>query len=168
MTLLPLKTTALIAGLYLALSGTAFAAQVSNVNVTLWDKGPDSGTPDDAHPMGLGSAGADMTMAMLGVKTDVATVHAGTVTFAVANSSKDIVHEMILSPVPADSTTMPYVTADYKVDEDKAKHLGEVSELNPGKTGKLTVDLTPGKYILFCNIPAHYMNGMWTIITVTD
>ena len=166
MTLLKRNATALAAGLYLALSGMSFAAQTSTVHVTLWDKGPDSATPDDAHPMGMGSK-ADMSMAMLGVKADVATVHAGTVTFAVTNGSKDIVHEMILSPVPANGAPLPYVTADYKVDEDAAKHLGEVSELDPGKSGKLTVELTPGKYILFCNIPAHYMNGMWTIVTVT-
>lgn len=145
------------------LSTTAFAAQT--VNVTLWDKGPDSATPDDAHPMGLGST-ADMSMAMLGIKTDVATVAAGTVTFEVTNASKDIIHEMILSPAPADGQLLPYLADQYKVDEDAAGHLGEVSELDPGKGGALTVDLKPGKYVLFCNIPAHFMNGMWTEITV--
>jgi uncharacterized cupredoxin-like copper-binding protein len=116
--------------------------------------------------MGYGSKGMDMSMAMLGVKTDVDTVPAGTVTFNVTNGSKDIVHEMILSPLPADGSPLPYVAADYKVDEDAAGHLGEVSELDPGKSGSLTVDLTPGKYILFCNIPAHFMGGMWTVVTV--
>ena len=165
MTLLPRNLTALAAGLFLAMSGASFAAQVTTVNVSLWDKGPDSATPDDAHPMGYASGG-DMTMAMLGIRADVDTVPAGTVTFTVTNSSKDIIHEMILSPVSADGAALPYVTDDYKVDEDAAGHLGEVSELDPGATGALTVDLKPGKYILFCNIPAHFINGMWTVITV--
>jgi uncharacterized cupredoxin-like copper-binding protein len=52
------------------------------------------------------------------------------------------------------------------VDEDAAGHLGEVSELDPGASGTLTIDLKPGKYVLFCNLPAHFMNGMWTEITV--
>lgn len=160
-----LAMTAAATGLFLVAATATFGATNSNVQVTLWDKGPDSATPDDAHPMGMGSNG-DMAMAMVGVKTNVATVPAGTVTFEVKNGSKDIVHEMILSPLPADGKPLPYVVADYKVDEDAAKHLGEVSELEPGKSGKLTVDLKPGKYILFCNIPAHYMNGMWTVITV--
>ena len=160
--------TALATGLLLCFAATADAAQTSTVAVSLWDKGPDSATPDDAHPMGMGSAGADMAMAMLGVKTDVDTVPAGTVTFAVTNSSKDIVHEMILSPLPADGAALPYLATDFKVNEDAAGHLGEVSELDPGASGKLTVDLKPGKYILFCNIPAHFMNGMWTIVTVTE
>ena len=160
-----LVLTAAATGLFLVTAGATFGATHSTVQVTLWDKGPDSATPDDAHPMGMGSNG-DMAMAMVGVKTNVAIVSAGTVTFQVTNGSKDIVHEMILSPVPADGKPLPYATADYKVNEDAAGHLGEVSELEPGKSGALTVDLKPGKYILFCNIPAHYMNGMWTEITV--
>ena len=156
-----------------AILGTSLALTLANgavadtmVNVRLWDKGADSATPDEAPPMGMGAKGANMSMAMLGVKADKSIVAAGTVTFVVANASKDIVHEMILSPVPADGTPLPYLSADFKVNEDAAGHLGEVSELAPGKDGKLTVDLKPGKYILFCNIPAHFMNGMWTEITV--
>jgi uncharacterized cupredoxin-like copper-binding protein len=147
----------------LSLSGAAFAD--SKINVTLLDKGPDSAQPDEAHPLGLGSNG-DMSMAMLSVKADVTTVPAGKVTFQVTNSSKDIVHEMLVSPAPADGKLMPYMADMMKVDEDSAGHLGEVSELNPGQGGALTLDLKPGKYVLFCNIPAHFMNGMWTEITV--
>lgn len=157
--------TGLAAAGVMAFGGAAFAAQVSTVHVSLWDKGPDSATPDDAHPMGMGSAG-DMKLAMLGVKSDAKFVKAGQVTFQVKNSSKDIIHEMILSPVPADGKILPYLVDQFKVDEEAAGHLGEVAELDPGKTGALTVDLKPGKYVLFCNLPAHFMNGMWTEITV--
>ncbi len=156
-------SAALAAAVTLALSEAAFAD--SKINVTLWDKGPDSAQPDAAHPLGMGSGG-DMSMAMLGVKADVASVPAGKVTFEVTNASKDIVHEMILSPAPADGKLMPYMADMAKVDEDGAGHLGEVSELNPGQGGALTLDLKPGKYVLFCNIPMHFMNGMWTEITV--
>lgn len=157
--------TGLAAAGVMAFGSAAFAAQVSTVHVSLWDKGPDSATPDDAHPMGMGSAG-DMKLAMLGVKSDAKFVKAGQVTFQVKNSSKDIIHEMILSPVPADGKILPYLVDQFKVDEEAAGHLGEVAELDPGKTGALTVDLKPGKYVLFCNLPAHFMNGMWTEITV--
>ena len=144
------------------LSTMAFADQT--INVTLWDNGPDAITPDDAHPMGLG-LNADMSMAMLGIKTDVDTVAAGTVTFVVTNSSQDFMHEMILSPAPEDGQVLPYLADQYKVDEAAAGSLGEVSELDPGKIGALTVNLKPGKYVLFFNIPGHFMNGMWTLIT---
>jgi uncharacterized cupredoxin-like copper-binding protein len=52
------------------------------------------------------------------------------------------------------------------VDEERAGHLGEVSELEPGKTGALRLDLKPGNYLLFCNIPGHFMAGMWTSFTI--
>jgi uncharacterized cupredoxin-like copper-binding protein len=53
------------------------------------------------------------------------------------------------------------------VDEDKAGDKGEVSELNPGQSGSLTVTLAPGKYVLVCNVPGHYGAGMWAEFDVT-
>ena len=47
-----------------------------------------------------------------------------------------------------------------------AKSLGEVADLEPGKSGELTLDLKPGYYALFCIIQGHYMAGMWKIIAV--
>ena len=61
---------------------------------------------------------------------------------------------------------LPYVTAQLRVNEEAANYLGEVSDLDPGKSGALTVTLEPGMYILFCNIPGYYASGMWTVITV--
>ena len=45
-------------------------------------------------------------------------------------------------------------------------HLGEVADLEPGKKGKLTLTLTPGRYIVCCNIAGHDALGMWTLLTV--
>jgi len=42
-----------------------------------------------------------------------------------------------------------------------------VSELEPGQSGSLTIAMKPGKYILFCNIPGHYVMGMWAILEIT-
>ena len=157
----------LAAGLALALPiHSAFAAD-STIAVSLWDKGPDSMVMDDAHMAMNGKMDmANMSMGTMGIKVDVAEVPAGNVTFNVANDSKDIIHEVILSPVPAGGADLPYVSADMRVDEDAAGHLGEVAELEPGKSGSLTLDLAAGSYILFCNIPGHFVGGMWTLITV--
>ena len=119
-------------------------------------------------PMGMGMMGADMSMAMMGVKVDQMTLAAGEVTFAVTNDSKDFVHEMVISPITDATKPLPYLTDGEKVDEDAAGHLGEVAELDPGAKGALTITLTPGTYILYCNIPGHYISGMWTTITVTE
>lgn len=155
-----------VAAVLMALPAVAFAG--GTIKVTLWDKGADSVVLDDAHMANMGKMDMKMASAgMMGVKVDHASVKAGPVTFEVKNTSKDIVHEMILSPVAAGVVELPYLKDENRVDEEKAEHLGEVSELDPGKSGKLTVDMKPGKYILYCNIPAHFVDGMWTEITVT-
>ena len=143
-------------------AGSAFAATV--VNVTLWDKG-------SATPMGMGMAyatpGLDMSKATMGIKAAPTTALAGVVTFHVTNSSTDTIHEMIVMYLADPTQPLPYLTADQKVDEDKAGDKGEVSELDPGATGTLTVNLKPGKYLLICNVAGHYAAGMWTEFDVT-
>jgi uncharacterized cupredoxin-like copper-binding protein len=44
--------------------------------------------------------------------------------------------------------------------------VGEVSETDPGKTRTATLDLKPGRYIYVCNIPTHYMAGMYGELVV--
>jgi len=85
----------------------------------------------------------------------------------VTNTSKDTVHEMIVMYLDDPSKPLTYVEKDAKLDEDKSGDKGEVSELDPGAQGTLTVALRPGKYLLVCNVAGHYAAGMWTVFTVT-
>lgn len=135
----------------------------SMVSVTLWDQGANAEMKMD---QGMGMGG-NHKMTNMGLKIAQDTVKAGEVTFQVSNSSKDQVHEMIVVPYPADGK-LPYSAKDARFDEDAAKSLGEVSELDPGKTGSLTLHLKPGKYVLTCNVPNHFANGMWTVLTITE
>lgn len=156
---------ALVAGLA---AGGAFAAE-STINVSLWDKGPDSAMMDEMHPRGMGMGKmADMAMAMMGITPDKTEVPAGNVTFVVSNDSKDIEHEMVVAPIASADVTVPYNADENRVDEDMAGSLGEVEELEPGKSGTVTLDLKPGLYLLYCNIPGHFIGGMWSVITVTE
>jgi uncharacterized cupredoxin-like copper-binding protein len=160
-----LRPAALAAMMLLAAGTAAFAGQdaANTINVTLWDKGADAEMKTD---MGVGMSG-DHSMANMGLKLSQDHVKAGDITFKVSNSSKDAVHEMIVIPYPA-SGKLPYSDKDAKFDEDAAKSQGEVSELDPGKDGAVTLKLSPGKYILSCNVPNHFANGMWTVLTVTE
>jgi uncharacterized cupredoxin-like copper-binding protein len=136
----------------------------STVNVSLADMG---GMMDMSKNMGLGMGMmGKMNMAIMSIVTDKKTVPAGKVTFNVTNVSKETQHEMLISPVKDENTVLPYVENENRVDEEASGDLGEVSELDPGKSGALTLDLKPGLYILFCNIPGHYTAGMWTMLTV--
>ena len=161
------KTRIACAASALALFTAQAALADATVAVSLWDKGPDSLMMDDAHMMKMGKMdSADMSTGTMGITVDQASIAAGKVTFNVTNDSKDIIHEMLVAPVSAGQVELPYDPTKNRVDEEGAKYLGEVSELDPGQTGSLTVDLTPGTYVLFCNIPGHFIDGMWTLITV--
>ena len=160
--ILIMGVAALAAG---AVSPAMAADQV--VKVSLWDNGPDA-MDYDGPSLAYGTPGAsDMSKATMGIKASPTSVPAGKVTFQATNDSKDAVHEMIVAPLPKDGKPLPYIENEHRVDEEAAEHLGEVSELDPGQSGSLTVTLQPGKYILYCNIPGHYVDGMWTTITVT-
>lgn len=145
----------------------AFAADTT-IKVSLWDKGPDSVMMDDAHMKMMGKMQMDMAMATMGITLDKTSVPAGWVTFDATNDSKSIVHEMILSPLKGDQAELPYLVDENRVDEEGSGYLGEVSELDGGKGGSLKVELKPGKYIVYCNIPGHFVSGMWTVLTVTE
>ncbi len=162
-----LKTSLATLALTAALAAPAFAD--ATVNVSLWSK---DGMTDMSTNMMLGMGmkhhmeGHMKAMAMMGITTDVQAVPAGKVTFAVTNTAKDMQHEMLVAPIKDENTVLPFVENENRVDEEASGDLGEVSELDAGKSGALTLDLKPGLYILYCNIPGHYAWGMWTTIKV--
>jgi uncharacterized cupredoxin-like copper-binding protein len=95
---------------------------------------------------------------------DVTSVAAGKVTFTLKNSGNRK-HEMIVLKTDEAVDALVVNPADNKVSEDKS--VGEISETDAGKTGTVTLDLKPGKYVLVCNIEKHYTQGMREAFTVT-
>lgn len=159
---------ALMAGALPLMTAAPSWAAGSTINISLWDRGENSMMElDPAKPLGMGMMKGAMPMAPMGITADKTSVPAGEITFRAVNDSKVLVHEMVISPVPANNAELPYIASEEKVDEDAAGHVGEVAELEPGQSGALTITLKPGDYILYCNIPGHYILGMWTIVTVT-
>ena len=114
------------------------------------------------------TANAPVTVGLktFGLTLSTTTVKAGDVTFNATNNAPDIQHEMILikSDVPADQLK---IATDGRIDEEAVEKVDEVSELDPGKSGTLTVKLAAGHYVLFCNIVGHYAQGMRADFTVT-
>jgi uncharacterized cupredoxin-like copper-binding protein len=163
------RTTVTLLGSTLALAFvTPALAAGTTINVSLWDTGPNSmDMMAQGMMIGMAMPAMDMGKAPMGITLDMSEVPAGEITFAVTNDSKDLVHEMVLAPVSDVNAPLPFSEADQKVDEDAAGHIGEVAELEAGAKGALTVTLEPGTYILYCNLPGHYMLGMWALLTVT-
>jgi uncharacterized cupredoxin-like copper-binding protein len=146
----------------LAASSSAFAA--TTVKVTLNDKGGEMDFSQDMK-LGMGMHG-DPAKALAHVVVDKKIVPAGKVTFDVKDASKETIHEMLVGKVASPDAALPFKADENRIDEGAFKSLGEVSELDPGKAGTLTLDMTPGTYVLFCNIPGHFEAGMWTTIIV--
>ena len=98
---------------------------------------------------------------------DKKSVKAGKVTFDVSNISKDELHEFLVVKTKLAADKLPMNADGTRVDEGKLKNVHELSDLNPGKSGTITLNLTPGHYVLFCNQPGHYTGGMEGNFTVT-
>lgn len=157
-----MSSTRLASAFLLSTLWAAPAFADTTVKVELWDRG---GMMDMSGKVNWGMGGhRNPAMAMMGIKVDKATVPAGKVSFEVKNTSRETIHEMIVAPIASRDVTLPFVAKENRIDEDAAGDLGEVSELDPGKSGVLSIDLKPGLYVLFCNVPGHFMAGMWTVI----
>jgi uncharacterized cupredoxin-like copper-binding protein len=92
-------------------------------------------------------------------------------TTIVAPNEGSVEHELVLFKTNTDPAQLP-TDANGDVDEEKldemAEEIGEVADVEPGDTKSEEFDLTPGKYVMFCNISGHYAQGMYGTLTVTE
>ena len=52
------------------------------------------------------------------------------------------------------------------IPEDQIDLIDEVEDIPPGTDTSLDVNLDAGAYVLVCNLPAHYEQGMFAAFTV--
>ncbi len=129
--------------------------------------------PANPGMMGYGMMGPGMMMGqgmmggMMSIRVDKPTVKAGTVTFEVTNWSRSVLHEMLVVSVDNPAAPLPYDYAQARVPEDQVKVLGEAADLQPNVSETFEVALTPGSYLLICNLPGHYAAGMAVPLSVT-
>lgn len=150
---------------------TAFAipanAAGTVVKVLLWGDMTGTMPTDMGMAMGKTKGAVRGANSKMGITIYRNSIKAGLVNFEVKNNGEKTIHEMLVLPIKDTSTPLPYLKDENRLDEKKTNSLGEVSELDPGKSGTLTLTLKPGKYLLVCNVPGHYAAGMWTLLTVT-
>jgi uncharacterized cupredoxin-like copper-binding protein len=92
-------------------------------------------------------------------------VSAGDLVLRVHNDGPDA-HELIV--VRLTGSRLPMRTDGLTVDEESLQRR-EAGSLEPGEahaTRELKVDLTPGRYVLFCNMAGHFMGGMHAVVVV--
>lgn len=114
----------------------------------------------------LEDTSTDPSVTRMEIVLDHPAIKAGPVTLRAINRSKTLVHEVLVLRDPG-KKALPYDRVKQEVDEHKIHSLGEVGDLPPGRSGTLNLDLAPGSYLLFCNEPGHYAEGMKTTLTVT-
>jgi uncharacterized cupredoxin-like copper-binding protein len=121
--------------------------------------------PTQSLEIKLQDPSTDPSIAHMRIVLDHATIKPGRVTLHAENQSKNLVHEVIIGRDDG-AKELPMDAKHARVIESRVRRLGEIADLAPGKLGKLTLYLKPGTYVLFCNQPGHYQDGMFTKLTV--
>jgi len=138
-----------------------------------------SSTASNSAASSAPSSGDDnainVTLTEWAVVLDKATAPAGTVAFKITNAGTQFKHEFVVIKTDLDPADLP-ADATGKVDEEGSgiQFIGEVEGLAIGASEDASFDLTPGKYVLICNIveadaghESHYTQGMRVAFTVT-
>jgi uncharacterized cupredoxin-like copper-binding protein len=124
--------------------------------------GPTSG------PIGVPASGTAIYLSEWSVGLPTSML-AGQVNFAITNIGT-IQHELLVfksdlppSSIPVDSK------GDVIPDGPGMSLVSTTNPIDPGKSTTQVVDLTqPGTYIFLCNMPGHFMAGMYRVVTVTS
>lgn len=78
-----------------------------------------------------------------------------------ANNIGTVPHELVVI-----RTNKPANDLGTKTEVSEKGSAGYVTNVAAGSSRSATLDLKPGKYVLICNLPAHYSRGMHTSLTV--
>ena len=118
-----------------------------------------------AAPSGGSTASGPITVTLSewSVKPSAAKAKAGSVTFKTSNKGA-VAHELAVFKTDSEATKIPVAGA--AADETKVTVVGRTASIDAGKSEDKTFELAAGKYVLVCNLPAHYQQGMTTAFTV--
>jgi uncharacterized cupredoxin-like copper-binding protein len=113
------------------------------------------------------SGGVGATEADYSITLDEDTAPAGDVTFDIQNDAAQV-HEFVVFKTDLAPDALPKDDTG-AVDEEGegVTHIDEVEDIEGGSSESLTVKLDAGKYVLICNLPGHYQQGMHAGFTVT-
>ena len=120
-----------------------------------------------AQPSGGGSL--TINMSDYAFSPNDASANAGTVRISTPNQGQ-LPHELVLFKTQKSPGSLPTLS-NGEVDEEGLEaggvdSPGEIEDVSPGKTKSATLKLTPGRYVMICNLPGHYKQGMYGTLTV--
>ena len=160
------RTIASLVGLVAALALGAFAC------------GGDDATPKPAtasatatstpgqtvSPTAAAGGAVDVQLSDFVILPSPSTVPAGPVAFNATNAGQ-VEHEFVVVKTDLSPNALP-VDAAGDVDEAKLDSPGEIEGIAVGQTRSKTFDLVSGNYVLICNEPGHYKQGMFVAFQV--
>jgi uncharacterized cupredoxin-like copper-binding protein len=127
--------------------------------------------PGVVSPKPADATQVDVRLQEWAVAPAQASVAAGKVYFLVENTGPEHPHELVIVKSDLGLLNLPF--EDNKVPEDEIEVVDEIEEFAPHSSASMTVELTPGKYLLICNITeedteigSHYRKGMVAAFTV--
>lgn len=155
MTLSPLPATAgLLAAATLALGFSGCGGSESATSATSANNPSSASAPSPAASAAAQSTGTIKVVEdEYSLKETPAAAKAtnGKVTFDVENKG-EIPHEFVVI-----KTTKQADALLEGKEADEQGNAGEIGNIDPGRTKKLSLKLAPGHYALICNLPGHYM-----------
>jgi uncharacterized cupredoxin-like copper-binding protein len=101
------------------------------------------------------------------IRLDRTSAPAGKVSFDVENKGPST-HEFVVFKTDLAPDALP-TDANGEVDEHGkgVETVDEIEDIEKGATPSLDVDLEAGTYVVICNLPAHYRQGMRAGFTAT-
>jgi uncharacterized cupredoxin-like copper-binding protein len=135
--------------------------------------GSDSSTPTTTEATTNGGASGGKTveikMGDFFFAPQEASAQAGPAVIEAPNEGS-VEHELVVFKTSMDPAKLP-TEANGGVNEEKmdeiAESAGEIPDVEAGETKSGSFKLSPGTYVMFCNLPGHYAQGMYGTITVT-
>jgi len=91
------------------------------------------------------------------IESSASQAPSGTVVFAVRNDGS-MPHQLIVIKNDLPPDMLP--VSGGSIAMSQVKVLESIDPIGPGATGTVRFETTPGKYVLVCNLPGHYQQGM--------
>jgi len=94
-------------------------------------------------------------------------VPAGAVTFDISNEGPSV-HEFVVFKTDLAPDQLQVTSGAVDEEGEGIEPVDEVEDIAADSTETLDVNLEAGSYVVICNVPGHYEQGMHAALTATD
>jgi uncharacterized cupredoxin-like copper-binding protein len=157
-----IRRYAVVPTFLLLLAGAACSSSNDNSNASSGSSGSSTQGSSTSSSGGVGATEKDFAITL-----DSSSANAGSVTFNIENQGPST-HEFVVFKTKLAQDQLP-TGNDGTVDEEAKglDHVDEVEDIAAGSSQTLTTNLDPGSYVVICNLPGHYAQGMHAELTVS-